>query len=54
MLIQQSYDWFVAQGITLALKSGNCLPPCACVSLCACLCVSVYAFVHTSAFVCMP
>lgn len=43
MLIQQSYDWFVAQGIYLALKSGNCLPPCACVCVCACLRVSVCA-----------
>lgn len=46
MLIQQSYDCFVAQGITVALKSGNCLPPCACACLCVCLCAS--------AFVCMP
>lgn len=38
MLIQQSYDWFVAQGgkkKNLALKRGNCLLPCSSVCLCA-------------------
>lgn len=48
MLIQ-SYDWFVAQGITRALKSGNCLPPSAGV----CVCVLVYVSLFMRKCICL-